>query len=76
MFLITGVLVGDAYKRQIRSLGIKYPNHGHRFDLKADECHIDSAVNTKVYPIKVEADSILIDFDQFGIQFTGLNIAP
>jgi nitrite reductase/ring-hydroxylating ferredoxin subunit len=63
VFLITGVLVGDAYKRRIRHLGIKYPNHGHRFDLKAGECHIDPAFNTKVYPIKVEADSILIDFD-------------
>ena len=63
MFLITGVLVGDAYKRRIRRPGIKYPNHGHRFDLKADEGNIDSAFNTKVYPIKVEADSILIDFD-------------
>ena len=56
-------LVGDAYKRRIRRLGIKYPNHGHRFDLKADEGNIDSAFNTKVYSIKVEADSILIDFD-------------
>ena len=55
--------MGDAYKRRIRRLGIKYPNHGHRFDLKADECNIDSAFNTKVYPIKVEGDSILIDFD-------------
>ncbi|MCH2392709.1 MAG: nitrite reductase (NAD(P)H) small subunit [Nitrospinales bacterium] len=63
MFLITGVLVGDAYKRRIRRLGIKYPNHGHRFDLEAGECNIDSAFNTKVYPIKVEGDSILIDFD-------------
>ena len=63
MFLITGVLVGDAYKRRIRRLGIKYPNHGHRFDLKADESNIDSAFNTKFTLIKVEADSILIDFD-------------
>ena len=65
MFLITGVLVGDAYKRRIRRLGIKYPNHGHRFDLEAGECecNIDSAFNAKVYPIKVEGDSTLIDFD-------------
>ena len=63
MFLITGVLVGDAYKRRIRRLGIKYPHHGHRFDLKADECHIDPAFNTKVYPIKVENNLILIEFD-------------
>ena len=63
MFLITGVLVGDAYKRRIRRLCIKYPNHGHRFDLEAGECNIDSAFNTKVYPIKVDGNSILIDFD-------------
>ena len=63
MFLITGVLVGDAYKRRIRRLGIKYPNHGHRFDLEADECNIDSAFNAEVHPIKVEGDSVLIDFD-------------
>ena len=63
MFLITGVLVSVLIKRRIRRLGIKHPNHGHRFDLKADECNIDSAFNTKVYPIKVEGDSILIDFD-------------
>ena len=50
-------------KRRIRRLGIKHPNHGHRFDLKADEGNIDSAFNTNVYPIKVEGDSILIDFD-------------
>ena len=63
MFLITGVLVGDAYKKRIRRLGIKYPNHGHRFDLEAGECNIDSAFNAKVYPIKVDGSSILRDFD-------------
>ena len=63
MFLITGVLVSVLIKRRIRRLGIKYPNHGHRFDLEAGECNIDSAFNAKVYPIKVEGDSTLIDFD-------------
>ena len=63
MFLITGVLVGDAYKRRIRRLGIKYPNHGHRFDLAACECNIDSAFNAKVYHIRVDGNSILIGFD-------------
>ena len=63
MFLITGVLVSDAYKKRIRRLGIKYPNHGHRFDLEAGECNIDSAFNAKVSPMKVEGNSILIDFD-------------
>ena len=63
MFLITDVLVSVLIKRRIRRLGIKYAKHGHRFDLKADECNIDSAFNAKVYPVKVEGDSILIDFD-------------
>ena len=44
-------------------IGIKCPNHGYRFDLETGECNIDSAFNTKVYPIKVEGNSILIDLD-------------
>jgi len=63
VFLITGVLVDDAYKKRIRRLGIKYPNHGHRFGLEAGECNIDSAFSNKVYPIKVDGSSILRDFD-------------
>ena len=43
--------------------GIKCPNHGYRFDLETGVCNIDSAFNTKVYPIKVEGNSILIDLD-------------
>ena len=48
---------------KLDGIGIKCPNHGYRFDLETGECNIDSAFNTKVYPIKVEGNSILIDLD-------------
>ena len=48
---------------KLDGLGIKCPNHGYRFDLKTGKCNISSALNTKVYPIKVESNSILIDLD-------------
>ena len=48
---------------ELDGLGIKCPNHGYRFDLETGKCNIDSVFNTKVYPIKVENNSILIDFD-------------
>ena len=44
-------------------LFIRCPNHGYRFDLKTGECNIDSTFNTKVYSVKIEENSILIDFD-------------
>jgi len=46
---------------KLDGLGIKCPNHGYRFDLKTGECNIDSALNTKIYAIKVEGSSILIE---------------
>jgi len=48
---------------KLDGIGIKCPNHGYRFDLETGECNIDSAFNTKVYPIKLEGNSILIDLD-------------
>ena len=52
--LIRGTLDGIA---------IKCPNHGYRFDLKTGRCNIDSALNTKVFPIKVENGKILLYLD-------------
>ena len=46
---------------KLDGLGIKCPNHGYRFDLKTGECNIDSVFNTKIYAVKVEGNSILID---------------
>ena len=46
---------------KLDGLGIKCPNHGYRFDLKTGECNIDSTFNTKVYAVKVERNSILIE---------------
>ena len=48
---------------KLDGIGIKCPNHGYRFDLETGECNIASVFNTKVYPIKVEGNSILIDLD-------------
>jgi len=48
---------------KLDGIGIKCPNHGYRFDLVTGKCNIDSAFNTKVYPIKVEGSSILVDLD-------------
>ena len=45
---------------KLDGLGIKCPNHGYRFDLKTGECNIDSTLNTKIYAVKVEGNSILI----------------
>ncbi|SVC73678.1 uncharacterized protein METZ01_LOCUS326532, partial [marine metagenome] len=52
--LIRGTLDGNI---------ISCPNHGYRFDLKTGDCNISSVFNTKVYPVKVEDNSILIHFD-------------
>ena len=46
---------------KLDGLGIKCPNHGYRFDLKTGECNIDSVFNTKIYAVKVEGNSILIE---------------
>ena len=41
-------------------LGIKCPNHGYRFDLVTGECNVDPVFNTKIFPVKVEGDKILV----------------
>ncbi len=41
-------------------LCIKCPNHGYGFDLKTGECNIDPVFNTRVFPVKVEGEDILI----------------
>ena len=46
---------------KLEGLGIKCPNHGYRFDLKTGECNIDSVFNTKIYAVKVEGNSILLE---------------
>ena len=48
---------------KLDGLGIKCPNHGYRFDLKTGECNVSLTFNTKVYPVKVESNSILVDLD-------------
>ena len=48
---------------KLDGLGIKCPNHGYRFDLKTGECNIDPTFNTKVYTVKVEGNSILIELE-------------
>ncbi len=35
-------------------------NHGYRFDLKTGECDCGERFNTRVYPIKIVEDNILI----------------
>ena len=46
---------------KLDGLGIKCPNHGYRFDLKTGECNIGPVFNTKIYAVKVEGNSILIE---------------
>ena len=48
---------------KLDGLGIKCPNHGYRFDLKTGECNINPTFNTKVFPVKVRGDKILLDLD-------------
>ena len=48
---------------KLDGLGIKCPNHGYRFDLKTGECNIDSVFNTKIYAVKVEGNSILLELE-------------
>ena len=48
---------------KLDGIAIKCPNHGYRFDLKTGECNIGSDLNTIVYPIKVEGNTILIDIE-------------
>jgi len=44
----------------LNGVGVKCPNHGYRFDLKTGECDRGERFNTKVYPIKIVEDNILI----------------
>ena len=44
-------------------LTIKCPNHGYSFDLKTGECNIDPAFNTRVFPIKVAGNKILLELE-------------
>ncbi|MBT6717830.1 MAG: Rieske 2Fe-2S domain-containing protein [Nitrospina sp.] len=44
----------------LNELGIKCPNHGYRFDLKTGKCDRGDRWNTKVFPIKIEDDNILL----------------
>ena len=50
-------------KGTLEDLAIKCPNHGYRFNLKTGECNVNSAFNTKVFPVKVRGDKILLDLD-------------
>jgi nitrite reductase/ring-hydroxylating ferredoxin subunit len=44
----------------LNGIGVKCPNHGYRFDLKSGVCDRGERFNTKVYPIKIIDDDILI----------------
>ena len=50
-------------KGTLDGVGIKCPNHGYRFDLKTGECNIHPEFNTRIFPIKVEGDEILLNVD-------------
>ena len=44
----------------LNGVGVKFPNHGYRFDLKTGECDRGERFNTIVFPIKIVEDNILI----------------
>ena len=44
----------------LNGVGVKCPNHGYRFDLKTGECDRGERYKTKVFPIKIVEDNILI----------------
>ncbi|MFT4577550.1 MAG: nitrite reductase/ring-hydroxylating ferredoxin subunit [Nitrospinales bacterium] len=44
----------------LNGIGVKCPNHGYRFDLKTGKCDRGERFNTRVYPIKVVDDDILV----------------
>ena len=44
----------------LNGVGVKCPNHGYRFDLKTGECDRGERFNTRVFPIKIVEDNILI----------------
>ncbi|MEK9629058.1 MAG: Rieske (2Fe-2S) protein [Nitrospinota bacterium] len=49
--LIRGTLSGN---------GVKCPNHGYLFDLKTGKCDRGERWNTRVFPLKVEGENILL----------------
>jgi nitrite reductase/ring-hydroxylating ferredoxin subunit len=44
----------------LNGVGVKCPNHGYRFDLKTGKCDRGEGFNTRVFPIKIVDDNILI----------------
>ena len=44
----------------LNGIGVKCPNHGYRFDLKTGKCDRGERFNTRVYPIKIVEDNIMI----------------
>ncbi len=44
----------------LNGFGVKCPNHGYRFDLKTGKCDRGDRWNTRVYPIKILEDIILV----------------
>ena len=44
----------------LNGVGVKCPNHGYRFDLKSGVCDRGERFNTRVFPIKIIEDNILI----------------
>ena len=47
----------------LNGVGVKCPNHGYRFDLKTGECDRGEHFKTRVFPIKIVEDNILIGPD-------------
>lgn len=45
----------------LNGIGVKCPNHGYRFDLKTGKCDRGERWDTKVYPVKIIEDNILIN---------------
>ena len=44
----------------LNGVGVKCPNHGYRFDLESGVCDRGERFNTRVFPIKIVEDNILI----------------
>ena len=42
---------------------IKCPNHGYKFNLKSGKCNISQEFNTKVFPVKIEGEKILLNLE-------------
>ena len=48
-------------KGTLDGIAIKCPNHGYKFDLMTGQCNIDPTFNTKVFPIKINNNEILLE---------------